>query len=129
MSRIWIVQGDTTSSGGKVIGGSPFTDIDGFPVARIGDQATYPTHKGVFPIIDGDPTTIIDGQPVALHRIRWHAAAKCSRCVRRMCFWMSGLPQQHHPFLQLQLQLQPSTPQAQEPCPRHSTRLSFSDRS
>ncbi|MDR7194520.1 PAAR domain-containing protein [Luteimonas terrae] len=67
MARTWIVQGDATSSGGTVVGGSPFTDIDGFPVARIGDQATCPTHKGAFPIADGDPTTIIDGQPVALH--------------------------------------------------------------
>lgn len=67
MTRMWIVLGDTTSSGGTVISGSPFTDIDGKPVARINDMATCPTHKGTFPIADGDSTTIIDGQPVALH--------------------------------------------------------------
>ncbi|MGH8075165.1 MAG: PAAR domain-containing protein [Lysobacter sp.] len=59
--------GDTTSSGGQVITGSPFTDIDGKPVARINDKATCPKHQGTFPIVDGDPTTIIDGEAVALH--------------------------------------------------------------
>lgn len=50
-----------------MVTGSPFTDVDGIPVARIGDQATCPRHKGAFPIVDGDPTLIVDGQPVALH--------------------------------------------------------------
>ena len=67
MSRMWVVLGDSTSSGGSVVSGSPFTDIDGKPVARINDKATCPQHKGTFPIADGDPTTIIDGQPAALH--------------------------------------------------------------
>ncbi|MCE7032938.1 PAAR domain-containing protein [Lysobacter sp. GX 14042] len=59
--------GDPTSSGGKVITGSPFTDIDGKPVARVNDSATCPKHQGSFLIVDGDTTTLIDGQPVALH--------------------------------------------------------------
>ena len=67
MTRMWAVVGDATSSGGQVVSGSPFTDIDGKPVARINDKATCPTHKGTFPIVDGDPTTIIDGEAVALH--------------------------------------------------------------
>ncbi|WP_228062636.1 MULTISPECIES: PAAR domain-containing protein [Lysobacteraceae] len=67
MAKMWIVIGDPTSGGGKVITGSPFTDIDGKPVSRVTDQATCPTHKGSFPIIDGDATTTIDGQPVAVH--------------------------------------------------------------
>jgi uncharacterized Zn-binding protein involved in type VI secretion len=67
MTRMWAVVGDATTSGGQVITGSPFTDIDGKPVARVNDTASCPTHKGTFPIVDGDPTTIIDGQPVALH--------------------------------------------------------------
>lgn len=67
MTRMWIVLGDRTSSGGQVVTGSPFTDIDGKPVARVTDQATCLKHQGTFPIVDGDPTTIIDGQPVALH--------------------------------------------------------------
>lgn len=67
MARMWIVVGDITSSGGRVITGSAETDIDGKGVARVHDKATCPLHKGVFPIVDGDPTIIIDGQPVALH--------------------------------------------------------------
>lgn len=67
MARNWIVQGDPTSSGGTVITGSPFTDIDGTPVARVTDQATCPRHKGAYPIVDGDNTLVVDGQPVALH--------------------------------------------------------------
>lgn len=67
MTRMWVVLGDATSSGGQVISGSPFTDIDGLPVARVNDKATCPQHKGTFPIVDGDPTTIIDGEAVALH--------------------------------------------------------------
>ena len=67
MTRMWAVVGDATSSGGRIITGSQFTDIDGKPVARVSDKATCPTHKGTFPIVDGDPTTIIDGQAVALH--------------------------------------------------------------
>src|SRR5690625_2984882 len=67
MVKAWIVLGDPTSSGGSVVTGSPFTDVDGIPVARIGDQATCPRHKGAFPIVDGDSTLIVDGQPVALH--------------------------------------------------------------
>lgn len=67
MTRNWIVVGDPTSSGGRVVTGSPFTDIDGMPVSRVTDQATCPRHKGAYPIVDGDSTMIVDGQPVALH--------------------------------------------------------------
>ena len=67
MARNWIVVGDPTSSGGSVVTGSPFTDIDGIPVARVTDQATCPRHKGAYPIVDGDNTLVVDGQPVALH--------------------------------------------------------------
>ncbi len=63
--RMLIVVGDRTISGGCVITGSPFTDIEGKPVARINDYATCPAHGGAFPIVSGDPTLIIDGQPVA----------------------------------------------------------------
>ncbi|MDR2871758.1 MAG: PAAR domain-containing protein [Xanthomonadaceae bacterium] len=67
MARLCIVLGDPTSSGGQVITGSIFSDIDGKPVARIGDQATCPAHKGVYPIVTGDATMIVDDQPVARH--------------------------------------------------------------
>lgn len=67
MARNWIVMGDPTSSGGRVITASNRTDIEGMGVARVGDKATCPQmHKGVFAIVEGDSTIIIDGQPVAL---------------------------------------------------------------
>lgn len=68
MTGNWIVLGDTTSGGGRMITCSPITDVDGKGVCRKGDKATCPTHNGVFPITGGcDPTTIIDDEEVALH--------------------------------------------------------------
>lgn len=67
MSRTWVVLGDVTASGGRVITASQFTFIDGKGVARKGDQATCPSHNGVFAISEGDPTTQIDGADLALH--------------------------------------------------------------
>lgn len=58
---------------GNVVSGSPFTDIDGKPVARITDMATCKFHPpGIHPIVEGDATLVVDGQPVALH---WHSMA------------------------------------------------------
>ncbi|MGH8053862.1 MAG: PAAR domain-containing protein [Stenotrophomonas sp.] len=65
--RMLIVVGDRTTGGGSVITGTMETDIDGKPVARMGDKATCPKHKGIFPIVSGDHTLVIDGQPVARH--------------------------------------------------------------
>lgn len=65
--RSLIVVGDMTSGGGSVVSGSMETDIDGRPVARVGDMATCQLHKGAFPIVSGDPTLIVEGQPVARH--------------------------------------------------------------
>lgn len=69
MSRPIIVVGDRTDHGGVVISGSPFTDIDGKQIARIGDRVTCPKkgHGSVTTIVTGDNTAIIDGQPVARH--------------------------------------------------------------
>lgn len=69
MSRPIIVVGDRTSHGGVVITGSPFTDVDGKAVARIGDKVTCPQkgHGSVTTIVTGDLTAIIDGQQVARH--------------------------------------------------------------
>ena len=63
MSKLIVVVGDATTGGGQVVSGSPFTDIDGFPVARVGDKASCTTCGGVFPIASGDPTFCIDGRP------------------------------------------------------------------
>lgn len=65
MARNWIVVGDAAEGGGYVLTGSPFTDIDGKAVARIGDKALCQRHGGVFDIATGDHSIVIDGQPVA----------------------------------------------------------------
>ena len=61
----FIVQGDKTSHGGTVLGGSPFSDCGGKPIARMGDMVSCPMCKGVFPIAEGDQSNVIDGAPVA----------------------------------------------------------------
>lgn len=66
MSKPFIVLGDKIDHGGAVISASPFTDIDGKSVARIGDKVVCSVHKATV-IVSGDPTVIIDGQPVARH--------------------------------------------------------------
>ena len=69
MSKPVIVVGDRTSHGGVVISGSPFTDVDGKAVARIGDRVTCPQkgHGSVTTIVTGDQTVMLDGSPVARH--------------------------------------------------------------
>lgn len=67
MSRMIVVVGDATSGGGKVLTGSPDTDIEGKAVARIGDQATCAACGGVFSISTGDATFQVDGASVARH--------------------------------------------------------------
>lgn len=63
----FIVQGDKTSHGGIVLTGSPFSDCDGKPIARVGDMSSCPLCKGLFPIAQGDQSNIVDGAPVAYH--------------------------------------------------------------
>lgn len=67
MSKPIVVLGDKTDHGGVVISGAPESDIDGIPIARVGDKVSCPQCKGVFPIASGDATVIVDGQPVARH--------------------------------------------------------------
>jgi len=69
MSRPVIVVGDRTSHGGVVLTGSPFSDVDGKGIARIGDTVSCPKkgHGSVTTIVTGDVTDIIDGSPVARH--------------------------------------------------------------
>jgi len=69
MPRPVIVVGDRTSHGGVVITGSPFSDVEGKAIARIGDKVTCPKkgHGRVTTIVTGDITDIIDGSPIARH--------------------------------------------------------------
>ncbi|MDY0953773.1 PAAR domain-containing protein [Stenotrophomonas rhizophila] len=66
LARLFIVVGDSLSSGGTVVSGSPFTDIDGSAMARVGDRVICKAH-GPGSIVSGDATLIIDGNPAARH--------------------------------------------------------------
>ncbi|MCL1861387.1 MAG: PAAR domain-containing protein [Proteobacteria bacterium] len=67
-----IVLGDKTSHGGEVIsawgrdGPVPY-DIDGIPVACIGDKVTCPKCRGTHEIVQGasEPPFMVGGRPVA----------------------------------------------------------------
>lgn len=59
--------GDKTTHGGVVIKVASETEVDGRRIARIGDLTTCPLCKGVFPIVEGEPSWTEDGVPVALH--------------------------------------------------------------
>lgn len=73
MSLKLIVVGDSNSSGGVVLTGSPIDTIMGKPIARLGDlvdcPARYPNKRphGVNPIVEGDGSYTIEGIPIALH--------------------------------------------------------------
>jgi uncharacterized Zn-binding protein involved in type VI secretion len=67
-----ITVGDKTDHGGSVISGSPTRDIDGKPIARVGDQVScpqvYPGGKphGVNKIVTGHAAVTVDGIAVAV---------------------------------------------------------------
>ncbi|MBB5018306.1 putative Zn-binding protein involved in type VI secretion [Chitinivorax tropicus] len=50
-----IVLGDKTTHGGTVITADTTSDINGKPMARVGDMVVCPLCKGVFPITTGSP--------------------------------------------------------------------------
>jgi uncharacterized Zn-binding protein involved in type VI secretion len=64
MSRPFIVLGDATDHGGKVITAAGSSDTGGRPIACVGDKVQCPNH-GVTVIVTGDSTVVIDGKPVA----------------------------------------------------------------
>jgi uncharacterized Zn-binding protein involved in type VI secretion len=69
MGKAFIVIGDQTSHGGKVISASTTSDVSGKGIARVGDKVTCPQrgHGDVTVIVSGDPSCIIDGKPAARH--------------------------------------------------------------
>ncbi|HJV76270.1 MAG TPA: PAAR domain-containing protein [Noviherbaspirillum sp.] len=69
MTRPFIVTGDITDHGGKVITGAATTETSGKRIARMGDQVTCPRkgHGGTTVIASGDHSVIIDGSPAARH--------------------------------------------------------------
>lgn len=68
MGRPFIVLGDATDHGGKVIEASGVSDVHGARIARVGDRVTCPKRgHGTTVIATGDATMVIDGQPAARH--------------------------------------------------------------
>ena len=59
-----ICVGDKTSCGGTVITGSPFSDVKGRAIARVGDKISC---KKNCVVVTGNVTEIIDGAAMALH--------------------------------------------------------------
>lgn len=65
MATPYIVVGCSTTGGGQVISGSSFFQVEGVPVACVGDKATCPTHKTIATILTGDPHMNIMGKMAA----------------------------------------------------------------
>ncbi len=61
----YITVGATTTHGGKVITGSPYTTHNGIPVSRRGDKVICKKCKKLTTILTGDPSFIVDGAPIA----------------------------------------------------------------
>ncbi|HGK7305003.1 MULTISPECIES: PAAR domain-containing protein [Stenotrophomonas] len=68
-----ICLGDATSSGGEVVDCQcdGTHEVNGHPIAVVGDQATCPLHGGTFPFVEGNPARFMGGKPVVLegHRL------------------------------------------------------------
>lgn len=69
MPKPFIVIGDTTSHGGRVVSADLSCEINGKAVARVGDLVTCPRKgcRGVFPIVSGSPDVVAMGQAPARH--------------------------------------------------------------
>lgn len=67
MGKPFIVVGDTTSHGGRVITGDFTTDVNGKAVARVGDMTVCPRCKGTFRIKTGAEDSMFMGQALARH--------------------------------------------------------------
>ena len=75
MGRAIIRQGDPTSHGGRVIGGSLVDLFDGKPVAFVGHKVSCPKCKGIYEIIEGAPTMTFYGKGVALEGMKTSCGA------------------------------------------------------
>jgi uncharacterized Zn-binding protein involved in type VI secretion len=59
--------GDSTTHGCKVVKAGSKIEVNGIPIARVGDSVACPECEGTFSIVEGEPTYTDDGIPVALH--------------------------------------------------------------
>jgi len=73
MPKSLALVGDSTTHGGTVISGASLANINGSPIARVGDKVScplfYPSQEphGVNAIVDGAEHYLIDGIPAAVH--------------------------------------------------------------
>ncbi|MFC0228484.1 PAAR domain-containing protein [Serratia aquatilis] len=74
--RAVILQGDSTSHGGKVLQGSPVMMVMGTSVALVGHLVACPQCRGVFPIVTGAETVLVGGQPLALNGMKTACGAE-----------------------------------------------------
>ncbi|MET3109129.1 putative Zn-binding protein involved in type VI secretion [Oxalobacteraceae bacterium GrIS 2.11] len=65
MGKAYIVVGDATSHGGKVLTGSPRLIMRGKAAARVGDKVSCPIH-GDNNISEGQPNSVVDGVALVL---------------------------------------------------------------
>jgi uncharacterized Zn-binding protein involved in type VI secretion len=86
LSQAIIVLGDMTDHGGVVISSAPVCYVDGRRVARKGDMVACPRCKGVFPIVEGNPTIIFNDAQVAFHgcKVACGAALLSSQSAARV---------------------------------------------
>ncbi|WP_445000114.1 PAAR domain-containing protein [Halomonas mongoliensis] len=72
-----ILLGDATTHGGRVISGQARYQVNGKPVAVVGDKVSCPKKgHGVCSIVEGHPTITLDGIPVAFHGCHTSCGAK-----------------------------------------------------
>jgi uncharacterized Zn-binding protein involved in type VI secretion len=65
MADVLALKGSTSTHGGLIIEGSAVVDVNGVPVARIGDRLQCPIH-GLQPLISGGSTVVfVDGKAAA----------------------------------------------------------------
>lgn len=65
MGFAFIREGDTTSHGGRVLACAPENEVDGQPLALLGDMVSCPKCGGVYPIVDVKNLDMtFDGRPV-----------------------------------------------------------------
>lgn len=61
----YITVGATTTHGGEVITGSPYSTHNGIPISRKGDKVVCRKCKKLTTILTGDLSFIVDGAPIA----------------------------------------------------------------
>jgi len=67
MSRGFVLLGDKTTHGGKVISATSTMIVNGKKVALVGDMVSCPIPgHGTNPIVEGSPEWISDGKPIVI---------------------------------------------------------------